>query len=394
MDFFYSLKEISFPEVIDILLMAILIYAVLVWFKRKKAVFVLSGIIICGIFYLLAYQLNLYLITYVLRAFFAVILIAVIVIFRDELRDLFEQIALWSIRRRSRTRQFSGTQRLTEILVRTINDLAKDRVGALIVLRGKNMLARRIEGGVELNGELSEALLKSLFDPSSMGHDGAVLIEEARVRQFGCHLPLSKDFNQLKGKGTRHAAALGLAEHTDAMSIVVSEERGSISVAYMGQLMTLSDSAQLTELLETFYDRISPTSEKTDWKDAIKKNYWEKAIAVGLAVSLWFVLVHESNLVHRTFSLPVEYPRLGPGLTVSKISPEEVKATFLGPRNSFHFINEKNIRLTLPLIDAKPGISTVPINNNNISYPQDMTLEKVEPNLVRVTIKREVKEAS
>src|SRR5690606_7925658 len=107
-----------------------------------------------------------------------------------------------------------------------------------------------------------------------------------------------------------------------------------------------------------------------------------------------FVLVHESNLVHRTFSLPVEYPRLGPGLTVTEISPENVQATFLGARNSFHFINEKNIRLTLPLIDAKPGVRTVPINNNNISYPKEMTLEKVEPNLVRITIRRDEKEPS
>lgn len=394
MDFFLALKDITFAEVVDILLMAILIYAVLVWFKRKKAVFVLTGIIICGIFYLIAYQLNLFLITYVLRAFFAVILIAVIVIFREELRDLFEQIALWSIRRGSKSHQFSGTQRHIELLVRTVTDLAKERVGALIVLKGKNMLARRLEGGTDLNGELSEPLLKSLFDPSSMGHDGAVLIEDGRVKQFGCHLPLSKDFNQLKGKGTRHAAALGLAEYTDALCIAVSEERGAISVAYMGQLMTMTDSAQLTELLESFYDRISPTAEKSDWRDALKKNYWEKAIAVGMAVSLWFVLVHESNFVHRTFSIPVEYPRLGPGLSVSEIAPQTVQATFLGARNSFHFINEKNIRLTLPLIDAKPGVRTVPIGNNNISYPKEMTLEKVEPNLVRITIKSTSKESS
>ncbi len=392
MDLFLSLKDITFAEIVDILLMAILIYAVLVWFKRKKAVFVLTGIIICGVFYLLAYQLNLFLITYVLRAFFAVILIAVIVIFREELRDLFEQIALWSIRQGSKSRKFSGSLRNIEILVRTVNDLAKEKVGVLIVLKGKNMLARRMEGGIDLNGDLSEPLLKSLLDPHSEGHDGAILIEDNRVKQFGCHLPLSKDFTQLKGKGTRHAAALGLAEYTDALCIAVSEERGTISVAYMGQLMTLTDSAQLTELLETFYNRIAPDPLKTSWRDAVKKNYWEKAIAIGLAVSLWFVLVHESNLVHRTFILPVEYPRLSPGLTVTELAPKNIKATFLGARNSFHFINEKNIRLTLPLIDAKPGIRTIPIGDNNISYPKEMTLEKVEPDLVRVTIKIEGKE--
>jgi diadenylate cyclase len=95
----HAIQGVNLLEVLDILLMAILIYAVLIWFKQKRAFFILTGILICGLIYLIAYQLNLFLITYMLRAFFAVILIALIVIFREELRDLFEQIALWSINR-------------------------------------------------------------------------------------------------------------------------------------------------------------------------------------------------------------------------------------------------------------------------------------------------------
>ena len=390
MEFIAALKELTFASIIDILLMAILIYAVLVWFKRKKAVFVLTGIIICGLIYLVAYQVNLFLITYVLQAFFAVILIAVIVIFRDELRDLFEQIAVWSIKRRRGGKGVTTvTDRNIETLVRTANDLAREKIGALIVLRGKNMIARRIEGGTDLGGEISEPLLKSLFDPNSAGHDGAVLIDEEKVRQFGCHLPLSKDFSQLKGRGTRHAAALGLAEVTDALCIVVSEETGNISVAYQGKLFDVRDSAQLTAMLEDFFEQMAPKPLGANWKEILKKNSWEKAIALGLAVSLWFVLVHESNLIHRTFSVPVEYVELTDGYHVDDIEPSEVEVTLWGQRNAFHFVNAKNIRLTLRLFDPRPGTQTVPLSKENLTIPKELTFEKVDPSLVRVTVTRD-----
>lgn len=382
-----ALKSIHIQGIVDILLMTILIYAVLVWFKRKRAFFILTGILICGLVYLLAYQLDLFLITYVLRAFFAVILIALIVIFREELRDLFEQIALWSINRGKKFKTLpEGPQMTIEILVRSLGELARDKTGALIVLKGKNHLVRHLEGGTQLHGNIGHNILMSIFDRHSPGHDGAVLIEDNKIREFGCHLPLSKDFYQLKGKGTRHAAALGLSEITDALCLVVSEERGKISVAHQGRLIEVADTGHLSAILQDFYQRMTPKPLKESWKEALKKNSWEKLLALGISASLWFVLVYESDIIHKEFMIPIEYASLPSDLKILKVDPRQAEVTFLGPRNAFHFINQNNIRLTLKLPDPRPGRQTVSLHEEDFSFPDDIKFEKVKPSLVRVTI--------
>jgi len=227
------LQGLGITGFLDITFMSLLIYSVLVWFKKTKAAFVLTGILIIAGVYILAREFNLLLTATVFQGFFAVILVAVIVIFQEELRHFFEQVAVWSLNRRLTKRE---SMRLShpevETLVRTAVDLSREKVGALIVIRGKDMIIRYLNGGVDLDGTLSEHLLKSLLDPHSIGHDGAVVIERGRITKFSSFLPLSKNLESIKHTGTRHAAALGLAEATDAFCIVVSEERGNISVAH------------------------------------------------------------------------------------------------------------------------------------------------------------------
>ena len=104
-----------------------------------------------------------------------------------------------------------------------------------LIAEGKDPIARHVMGGIELGGKISEPILKSIFDPHSPGHDGAVIVEHDQISLFAAHLPLSKDFQQLANVGTRHSAALGLAELSDALCIAVSEERGTISVARAGR---------------------------------------------------------------------------------------------------------------------------------------------------------------
>ncbi len=378
-------KSIGIREAIDIILMAILVYAILVWFKRKRAAFALWGILLSGGLYLLAYLLNLFLITYVLQAFFAVILIAVIVIFRDELRDLFEAFALWSINRNRKDRSTHLQEaKIVETLVRSSFDMARQKIGALIVIRGKSLLARYIEGGVELQGFASETILKSIFDPHSQGHDGAVILEDEHITWLGVHLPLTKNFKELEKKGTRHAAALGISEISDALALVISEERGTVSVAQNGTLKTIEDPEQLRNILEEFYQQLTPQTKRQSWKDFFQKNYREKAAALGIAVTLWFVLVIESKVIQKTFLIAVEYPELSSKWKVEKIDPPKVEVTFSGPRNSFHFVNENNIRLILKLNDPKAGIKKIPVTESNFNYPKEITLEDIDPKIVRV----------
>ena len=379
-------KEISIPGLFDIAFISLMIYAILALFKKTKARFVLTGIIIFSVVYLLAKQFNLVLTASVLQTFFAVIFIALIIIFQEEIRQFLEQIALWSLNPQLRSdKSHNSTRDDIYILVNTINDLAREKIGVLIVLPGKNSIESSIEGGKTLNGKLSEPLLKSLLDPHSIGHDGAIVIENGTVVKFSCHLPLSKNFAILLNKGTRHAAALGLSEEKDSLSLVVSEERGTISVARNGVLREVSIE-QLKLILEGFYNEFSPIKTRRPWYTYFTRNYKEKAIALFMAVALWFVFVHESKLVYRTYSVPVRHTTLPSDLKVEDIRPDRVKVTFLGPRRAFYFFNENEVELFLKMPDAKKGVKTVNINESSLKFPKDISLENIEPRRVLVQI--------
>lgn len=380
------ITEIGIPGLFDIAFMSLLIYALLVLFNRTKARFVLTGVIIISLVYLLARQFNLVLTTSVLQTFFAVIFIALIIIFQEEIRQFLEQIALWSLNPQLALERSRGSSREEiEVLVKTITDLAEERIGALIILPGKTTIERSIEGGKTLNGKLSEPLLKSLLDPHSIGHDGAIIIDNGNVVKFSCHLPLSKNFTMLMNRGTRHAAGLGLSEQSDALCLIVSEERGTVSVARNGELREIG-SEQLNLILEKFYSDVNPIKKRKHWFTFFTKNYREKAIAVFMAVALWFVFVHESKLVYRTYNVPVKYTTLPSELKVEDIKPETVKVTFLGPRRAFYFFNEKEVELFLKIPEARKGIKTVNISESSLKFPKDISLENIEPRRVLVRI--------
>lgn len=381
------LSEIGPFGLLDILFMSILIYVGLVLLKRTKAAFVLRGIFIIGIVYAVARQFNMELTASVFRDFFAVILIAVIVIFQEELKHFFERIAAWSVLRDFRRKRVLHLARQeSEILTRCLRDMAEERIGVLIVLRGKDPIHRHLDGGTDLNGELSEEILKSIFDPHSMGHDGAVVIEQGHILQFSCHLPLSKDFKKLGKGGTRHAAALGMAELTDALCLIVSEERGAISAARNGEIEVVNDPEQLTLLIEQFFRDTNPGPEARPLREFITKNFTEKVLAVVVTFALWFFIVHESKMEYRTFMVPVEVTQVDPGVKLLSVGPRNVEVTFLGQRRGFYFLTQKNVKLTVKMFSLRPGKYVRALTKSSFEYPKDLVFEKADPDMVEIDL--------
>jgi diadenylate cyclase len=387
-----AFSDLSLAGVADIAIVALVIYVFLVALKRtRRSGLIMAGILIVGVLYMAALRLNLVLTVTLLHGFFTVILVALVVIFQEDLRYVFERVGLWWVERRlphykRHARRLE--RREVEILSRTLGDLARDKIGALIVLRGADALARHLEGGEQVDGRLSEPLLKSIFDPHSLGHDGAVTIENDRIVKLGCHLPLSKDLDKLPRRGTRHAAALGLSERSDALCLVVSEERGTISAARRGNIRVVPGTTELAALLEAFYNEVAPQSPTRPWEDLVRKNSREKAIAVILSVTLWVVVVHRSQEVSQTFTVPVQYGLLGPGLVVSRIEPAAVRVTLSAARKDFTFFAAQNIRLFLNLSDTRLGVRTVPITSSDLSYPSTFSLDDIEPRQVVLDIER------
>lgn len=377
--------EMQVRDVVDIVLVTTLLYTAIVWIRRKQAALVAGGILVLGVLYVSALLLDLRLTTWILKGFFAALLIVVVVIFQEELRQLFERLAVWSFRRREAT-PHSGP---SDVLIRCLADLARDRIGALVVLPGRQPLGRHLEGGIELDGRLSIPLLKSIFDPHSPGHDGAALIEGDRIKRFAVHLPLSKNSEQLSGVGTRHSAALGLAELTDAMCLVASEERGTISVAHDGRLQRAVSPQEAGSAIDAFVRPPRPQAKGSrSGLRLVSANWIEKAISLVLVVGLWYALVPGARTVENLYSVPVTLENLPVDLELESIEPRKVDVTLKGPVRAFYLFDPKRLAVTVDVTLAQLGRRTFPIDEENVDRPQPLTIERMEPSIVKIVVRK------
>jgi diadenylate cyclase len=381
-------RSFRVADLLDIILIFILIYAVLIWFKKTASRFVLLGISILGLVYILARLFQLYLTVFVLQGFFAILLIAMVIIFQEDLRRFFERVAMWGVIRKKRFPP--SPHKDIDVLTLTARDLARKRVGALMVLKGNDYLDRHLKGGITLEGKLSEALLESLFDPHSMGHDGAVVIEDGRVVKFGCHLPLSSNTEKIGNLGLRHSAALGLAELSDALCIVVSEEKGTITVAREGRLKELDSQDQLKSVLERFYQEKSPSAVKKTWLSWVGENPREKAIAILLACGMWLVFGYQTGSVRRDFVVPIEYRNLVSDLIVEEPKLKEAIVTLMGSKQAFSLLNPQALRISLDMSKIREGQQELAMERSQVRHPSNLSVVGIEPSKVQLVAQQMV----
>ena len=378
--------NIGVADVIDILVVTVLLYTATAWLRQTRAAFVIRGIFILAAVYIVARYLDLQLTAWLFQGFFAIFLIIIVVIFQEELRQIFERIAVWSLATKPPRPLRSDA---VDILIGTLADLAKEKIGALVVVEGHDPIDRHIMGGIELGGKISEPLLKSVFDPHSPGHDGAVIIENDRISRFAAHLPLSNNFQQLINVGTRHSAALGLTELSDALCIAVSEERGTISFARNGRLRQVDNIQELGLLLRRFLQEKYPSSERRTFSLALVRENWVvKLVTFSLAVGLWYVLIPGSSTVEVTYKLPVQVQNLPADYHVEEVMPSQVNATFTGPRRAFYFFDPGKLKVTVDLSAAETGRKVLRLTEQNVQHPQDLTLQQLDPQTLRVSVRK------
>jgi uncharacterized protein (TIGR00159 family) len=371
-------------DALDIAIVSTLIYLTWSWFKRTRAAFVAIGMFILGGIYLLARILNLVLTAYLFQGFFAIFLFALIVIFQEELRHFFERLAVLSLLGVRRPRPHPAAE--TEELVQTLGELAQERNGALVVLRGRDPIERHITEGYLLDGMISMALLKSIFDPHSEGHDGALVIGEKRVERFGVYLPLGRDLAQNARLGTRHAAALGLSELTDSMCLVVSEERGRISIAHNGVIQEVHDLGDLRNRIEAFFREAAPAASpgRAFWR----VDFRDKAVAVLLSLGLWFQFVHRAKSEMRQFDVPVALHNVPGALRLEEVSPATVRATLSGPRLSVSSVDAQRLRVHVSLAGLRSGESDVILPREAFAIPEGLSLVRSDPPALKVRLGR------
>jgi uncharacterized protein (TIGR00159 family) len=377
------LAELGWADALDVGIVAALVYAGIAWLRRSSGALVAAGLALVAGLYLAARLLDLELTTRLFQSLAAISLVLLVVVFQEELRQAFEELASRALRRRTEARPRLDTR---HILVDALFGLAREKIGALVVIPGAQLLDRHCHGGVELDGRLSRELLDSLFDPHSDGHDGAVVVENRRVRRFGVHLPLSR--LAPARTGTRHAAALGLAERTDALCIVVSEERGSVSVAQDGRLREAPNPDVLGHLVDAFHkDRHPLSRRRTPLLRWFADDAPAKLAAAGIACALWLVLVPGSQTVETAVTIPVLVRALPPALELQGVEPAEVVATFEGTRRDAFFLSTADVRLEIDASLAELGRRTFELSARNLSYPDGLELQGLDPEKVQIDVR-------
>jgi diadenylate cyclase len=251
-DLFINLQpSIRLIDIVDVAIVGFIVYRILLLIKGTRAMQMVTGLGILGVGFFISSTFELFTTHWLLSYFFDYLILIVIVLFQDDLRRALTHVG--------KNPFFSGAsdveeREMVDEIARAATRLAKEKIGALIVIERETGLKNFIDTGSQLDSKVNSELLYSIFLPASPIHDGAIIITEGRVSAAGCFLPLSKDPNIDKRYGTRHRAALGLTEDSDAIVVLVSEEAGEAHLVKNGKITTNLNEQELRQSLAALLD--------------------------------------------------------------------------------------------------------------------------------------------
>lgn len=269
------MQLLRISDFIDIGIVAIIIYYIIMLLRDTRAMQLIKGLIVLFAVFFISRTLHFNALNYILGGAMQIGLFAVIVIFQPELRNILERMGRFKVGKiidfavDSSENDMSGT---IKSVVKAAENMSVTKTGALIVLERETRLGEFITTGTMLDANVSSGLLENIFVPNTPLHDGAVIIRGSKIMTAGCVLPLSANNNLSKELGTRHRAALGLSETTDAVVVVVSEETGKISIARDGSLTRNLSGDTLTKALYRIFTQSADTTETID-----KIRFWRSS---------------------------------------------------------------------------------------------------------------------
>lgn len=253
---------IRWQDILDILVVAFVFYQVIAIIRGTRSVQMVLGLLVLTFVYFMANVLDLATLMWLMKTFLSSIFLIVIIVFQQDIRRALTQVGKTPFQR-----SLDVMGKDIDEIVRTAFYLSKRRIGALIVLERESGMRDFVESGFEIDARLSKELLISLFMPASPLHDGGVIIKESRIKTAGAILPLTQNPYVSKQYGTRHRAAIGLSEETDAVVIVVSEETQDVSLVQYGALTIVNDERTLVNSMRAIFQAKEENSQT--WKSWI-----------------------------------------------------------------------------------------------------------------------------
>jgi len=271
-----KMETIQYSDILEILILSFLIYQILIWIKNTKAWNLLKGLVVILVFILIAAIMEMNTIIWIVQNVFSIAVIAIIIVLQPELRRALEELGkknimngLLPIDIKSSEGGLFSDKTIQEIS-RACVEMSRVRTGALIVVAQNDSLTDYETTGIELDGLVSSQLLINIFEKNTPLHDGAVIIKGDRVTSATCYLPLSENTGLSKALGTRHRAGIGISEATDSLTLIVSEENGTISAAYKGELKRGLNQEGIEEVLIKIQNKTTEDRKLRLWKGRAK----------------------------------------------------------------------------------------------------------------------------
>ena len=383
MDFLFSFK---WQDVLDILVISFLIHRLFLLFRGTTALQILLGLIFLWLCHTLAQASGLVLTSWFFQGAGAIAVLVIVVVFRNEIRDVVIQT---SPARLFLGRPYQpGTIDLPEV-ERAVFKMAKNRIGAMLVFQQRDRLAAHLSEGIALQGKWSPEIMASIFAKESPLHDGAAIMQGDRIKLVGAYLPLTKKEGLPRQYGTRHRAAIGLSEMTDVVVVVISEERGEVSVVHRGEVELVPEPPQLQmvlgRLLLGTYTAVKPRTRAR-----------ELLIQAG-GLLLTFLLVSASwgiysgkqlSLINVTTA--VDFRNIPENLELRRSSAERVEVQITGKRRLVSALKPEQVGAFLDLSLIEAGFHRIVLNGDNIELPLGLEAVRITPAAIRLEMENRV----
>jgi len=371
------IQDLRFQDVLDILFLTVFSYHLYIWFRGTKAFKALVGLLVFGAVFTAARVWGLFLTTWVFQILWQVLVLLLIILFQREIRQVLERV---NPLRTFGLRHLASPGAWAQGVAQAVFSLASTKTGVLIILEGVDNVEEHVTEGHPLDSEPTLELLVGVFHKESPLHDGAMLIRAGRVSQVACYLPLSSETGLPKQWGTRHRAALGLTERCDAMVVVVSEERGEVSVALRGEMFPVKDPDALVQRIR---DAMAPSAGVSTWRDRARllatRRWSTKAVVFGVVCVVWLALAGQQDY-EISFQVPIEVQDIPTGLTLVEPVNPRVRLWVSGLRKDASILSESNVQARIDLRGVEKGRRIVTISREHIQLPNErLTVVKIEP---------------
>jgi diadenylate cyclase len=368
-------------EALDILILSTGLFLAYRTLHRLGTWKMASGVLIAIIVFVVAYLLDLKSVSWIYLNLSQVALIGLIVIFQPEIRKILEKAA-----------SFGGgpVQKeeadLSVLLAETTFAMAQIKQGALIVLPGKEPIQEWLSGGYPIDAAPSHPLLMSIFDDHSPGHDGAVIIENGKITRFGARLPLSDTGNLDEEYGTRHHAAMGLSENSDAIVIVVSEERGEVTVFQDGKIRKMRGSDELRSRIVTHCSNIAllggHRQGKISWRTLSGI-----CASVVMAILIWStIIISQGTVIQKGITVPITYTGLPKDMALVEKRPTEAVLHLSGTEYDLEALDPSQMSIQFDLSNVRKGKHNLVVTEEKINLPRRVKLIDAEPSNLTLTL--------